>query len=212
MKEDILVFCSHPDDQVIGVGGTMAKYAKEGKKVIVIIMSRGEGSHPWYKRKHTIAMRDEETIKADKVIGVSKTINLNLMEKKFLEDEKKTIQKIAEIIKKHKPTKVFTHTLADTHKDHKATRQLVTGAYDKIKCKCDMYTFDIWNPINLKETHAPKLAVDISKTFKTKIRALKCFKSQWISIIQLIGFIYYRAITLGLKHNYKYAEVFYKVR
>ncbi|MFA4887817.1 MAG: PIG-L family deacetylase, partial [Candidatus Nanoarchaeia archaeon] len=40
-KETILVFAAHPDDEIIGVGGTIAKYAQEGKDVIVTIFSDG---------------------------------------------------------------------------------------------------------------------------------------------------------------------------
>lgn len=46
-----MVFCAHPDDEVLGAGGTIAKYAREGKKVIAVIFSYGESSHPWMKKK-----------------------------------------------------------------------------------------------------------------------------------------------------------------
>jgi len=46
-NETILVFSAHSDDFVIGAGGTIAKYTEEGKKVIAVVFSYGERSHPW---------------------------------------------------------------------------------------------------------------------------------------------------------------------
>jgi len=48
-KESILVFSAHSDDFVIGAGGTIAKYVREGKKVQAIVFTYGEKSHPWLK-------------------------------------------------------------------------------------------------------------------------------------------------------------------
>ena len=41
-KEAVLFLCAHNDDQLIGAGGTIAKYAKEGKKIVTIVFSFGE--------------------------------------------------------------------------------------------------------------------------------------------------------------------------
>jgi LmbE family N-acetylglucosaminyl deacetylase len=48
-KGTVLVIVAHNDDHIIGAGGTLAKYAQEGKKVRTIIMSYGESSHPHLK-------------------------------------------------------------------------------------------------------------------------------------------------------------------
>ncbi len=214
MVDTVLVFGAHPDDQIFGAGGTVAKYAQQGTKIVTVIFSYGESSHPWFKSKFTIKMRVEETLKADKLIGAKETVFFGLTEGNFQKEAKEhhLHKKIKELIKKYKPIKIFTHTTADPHPDHKSTKRLVLKAFDSMRFHCDVYTFDVWNPLNIKRTSAPKLIVDISDTFKTKIKALKCFKSQKMSMLSLMWGVYFKAMNFGLKHNCKYAEVFYKIR
>ena len=57
MSEKILVLCAHSDDQVLGIGATIAKYSEEGKKVYVMIFSNGEMTPFWIKSHLTIRAR-----------------------------------------------------------------------------------------------------------------------------------------------------------
>jgi LmbE family N-acetylglucosaminyl deacetylase len=159
-------------------------------------------------------MRVNETLKADKIVGVKETIFFGLNEGNFIEGAKENNihSKIQNLIKKYKPVKIFTHTSSDPHPDHKITEKLVLTAFDSIRYHCDFYTFDVWNPLNIKSSTSPKLVVDISNTFKTKLRALKCFKSQKVALFSLLWSVYYRAILIGLKHQCQFAESFHKIR
>jgi len=67
-KETILILGAHSDDFVIGAGGTMAKYTQEGKKIISVVFSYGEKSHPWLKEDVVQKMRSEEAAKASKLL------------------------------------------------------------------------------------------------------------------------------------------------
>ena len=214
MVETVLIFCAHPDDQIFGAGGTVAKYTKEGKKVMFIILSYGESSHPWFHKQITIDMRVNETLRADKLVGTKETVFFGLTEGNFSKEAKEyhIKSKIKNLIKKYKPSKIFTHTSSDPHPDHKATEKIVLEAFDSMKYHCDFYTFDVWNPLNIKRSTDPRLVVDISDTFKIKLKALKCFKSQKAALFSLLWSVYYRAILLGLQHNCKFAESFYKIR
>jgi len=52
MADDCILFlCAHNDDQIVGAGGTIAKYAKEGRKIVTIIFSFGETSMPYLQEK-----------------------------------------------------------------------------------------------------------------------------------------------------------------
>ena len=88
-EENILVFCSHSDDQIIGPGGTLAKYAKDGKKVYSYIFSYGELTHPHFKRKVIVKIRVEESKKADTDINGAGVAFFGLPEGKFLEEARK---------------------------------------------------------------------------------------------------------------------------
>ena len=212
--KNILVICAHPDDEVFGAGGTIAKYSKEGFNVDVLIFSYGEQSHPWIKKYVVIETRKKESKEASKVIGIRNAEFFGLREGKFEEDarENRIQDKIASIIRKKKPVKIFTHSIDDPHPDHKIVHNTVLASMDKSGMKCDVYTFDIWNPINIRKIENPKLYVDISKTFGKKLEALKCFRSQKVSMISLLWSVYLRAVTHGIENRTRFAEVFYKVR
>ena len=68
-REIVLVFAAHSDDEVIGCGGTIVKYSKEGKEVITVIFSSGEKSSPWLKKDYIIKNRKEEAKKIGEFMG-----------------------------------------------------------------------------------------------------------------------------------------------
>lgn len=213
-RESVLALCAHSDDQVFGVGGTIAKYAEEGKKIIAVIFSYGEKSHPWLKKRVTARMRVEESKKAGKILGVNKTIFLGLEEGNFERGIKElnAHDRIKGIIDKYKPVKIFTHAGDDPLPDHSALNKFILELCNEIAYKGEVYSFDVWNPVKITERNLPELYIDISKTFRKKTKALKCFESQWMSMISLLWSVYYRAIKNGLKAHCRYAEMFYKIR
>ena len=208
------MFCAHNDDQIIGVGGTLAKYAKEGKNVYTYIFSYGESSHPHFNRKTIVETRVKESQKCDEIMGGSGVIYFGLREAHIKEDFKeKKIEKIIKmVLKEKKPTKIFTHSIDDPHPDHRAVLEIILNIIKKTKYKCDIYSFDIWNPINVRKRNQPKMVVDITKTFDKKIKAFKCHKSQIMTLVPMIPAIYSRAMINGVNYGYKYAEVFIKLK
>lgn len=212
MKETIFVICAHSDDQVFGVGGTIAKYVREGKIVHTFIFSYGENSHPWLQQDVTVKMRSQESYDADAILGGSGVEFFDLKEGKFLEAPSKVKKRLQALILKHKPTKIFTHSLDDPHPDHKAVASIVLNAYDGIKSKANVYTFDVWSPVKVKERLSPKLIVPVKETFSIKLQALRCFKSQWVAMIVLLWSVYARALKNGLHYGGFLAEKFHKVR
>lgn len=214
MKETVICFCAHSDDQIFGPGGTLAKYAKEGNNIITIIFSYGQLTHPHLKDDVVISMRVNESIKANEVIGGGQVLFLGLSEGKFLQEakEKRVYTKIKRIVQEYKPAKIFIHSQDDPHPDHRAVHQIVSAVIDAIPYHGPVYAFDIWNPFALRKRGEPKLYVDISDTFRTKIKALKVFESQKLALFSLLWSIYVRAIVHGFFHKCRFAERFYKIR
>ncbi len=212
--ENILVICAHSDDQIFGPGGTIAKYAKEGKNVHTVIVCYGEQSHPWFEKQHIIPSRVKEAKAVDKFIGGNGVIFLGYEEGKMIEEmkTKKAYERLKKLILEYKPHRIFTHSLDDPLTPHKATNKLVVETLDKMKYPCEVYMFDVWNIFNLKKRHYVKIVVDISDTFKIKIKALKMFKSQGGALFLLMWSVYLRTWWNGLRNKVKYAEVFYKIR
>ena len=214
-EENILVFCAHSDDEILGPGGTIAKYIKEGKKVHTYIFSYGELSHPHLKPEIIIKQRVDEALKADKIINGEGVIFFGLSEGKFIKEtkNKKIDKKIIDLINTKKPVKIFTHNTDDPHGDHRDVNKIILECFDKTKSNADVYAFDVWSPVTLAYRRNPKLVVDISKTFKIKVEAIKVFKSQFIQmILPLMWSVYAKAIKNGFLNGYKFAEVFYKIR
>ncbi|MBI4149321.1 PIG-L family deacetylase [Candidatus Woesearchaeota archaeon] len=212
-KQNILVICAHSDDQIFGPGGTLAKYAQEGKSVYTIILSYGEASHIWYKRKVAVSIRKQESLNADMVIGGKAALFFDLREGKFREGATREVRnELKRYIRKLRPEKIFTHSPNDPHTDHRAAYAIVMNILDELKWKGDLYSFDIWNPISLRQRNNPKMYVDITETFPIKRKALSCFKSQKMAMLNLLWSVYARAIANGIIAHARYAERFVKVR
>ncbi|MFA6072889.1 MAG: PIG-L deacetylase family protein [Candidatus Woesearchaeota archaeon] len=223
-KGTILVVCAHSDDQVIGPGGAMAKYAREGYDVFTIIFSYGEGSHPHMKLSYVAKTRVLESKEADAIIGGKGVMFLALKDGHMKEDftNKKMMDRFKRLLASYKPCKIFTHSIDDLFPDHRFVREIVLEACDSLSRKNiidpEIYSFDIWNLWSLRKRTEPKLVVDISDTFKYKIRALHTFKSQinffshtiLVNVLYLL--VYVKAFINGKKYGFKTAEVFYKIR
>ena len=219
-SETIIIFCAHPDDEAIGMGGTIAKYAQEGKRIICCIFTDGEGSHPWEKRSFITTKRRKEVTKAAKVLGTTKLYHFGLPDGKLTQEVKKPIVKqvILDTLRKYRPTKVFTHDADDMlYPDHTAVNRVVCDAVDNYnKKKADsrrisLYTFNIW-AFAMRRRNTPQLSIDVTDTFPTKIEAIREFKTQQVALIQLWPAILIRALTHGFNRKTKYGENFYKIR
>jgi N-acetylglucosamine malate deacetylase 1 len=205
----ILVVAAHPDDEVLGCGGTIAQYAKQGKEVVSLIFSDGD---PLNDSKKYITERRKESINAGKVLGISQVLFLGLPDNPFGPDLKKdtTFKKVENIIVKLKPKEIFTHCSDDPHPAHRSVAQLVQKVVKSNKLHAKVYAFKIGNPLKIKHRDSPRLYIDISKTMNLKRKAMKEFHSQkkymwYYSILAIIN----NKIE-GAHSGHKYAEVFHK--
>jgi N-acetylglucosamine malate deacetylase 2 len=235
----VIVCCAHPDDEALGLGGTIAQYTKQSIPVIVVLFTDGESSHPFHKKEYVQKIRREEISGAGKVLGVSKIIHLGLRDGSLTTDVKKPLVKqlLVDIFEQYHPQKVFTHSRDDMlYPDHVAVHKVTISAVKEYRDKqlelthlssirashsqesklsdmqtVEVYTFNIWG-MTLFDTFAPQLLVDITSSFDKKIRAIEQFKSQKLAIAQLLPTIVYKAVQAGSKINVQYAESFRKVR
>tara|TARA_Y100000310_G_scaffold337667_1_gene425335 strand:- start:91 stop:714 length:624 start_codon:yes stop_codon:yes gene_type:complete len=206
----ILLLCAHPDDEVFGVGGTVAKYVNEGKKVVAVILSYGEMSMPWLQAEEVRKIRKQESGKAARILGCE-TQFIGLQEGKFEKASKHQRAKIISFIDKN-PEKIFIHASDDPHIDHRAAYKLSASLLKEAKYKGEVYGFDVWNPLTLKNRSTPKLVVDITETFHKKLLAAKVFETQKIQgRWPLVPALTFRAFWYGFHNGYKYAERFRKL-
>jgi LmbE family N-acetylglucosaminyl deacetylase len=210
----VLVCAAHADDEVIGLGGTIAKLAKE-EDVIVLIFSYGADFAgrllswpPTLSEEKLTKKRIYESRKAGDVLGVKETIFLGLRGGEDLADiagsHKQLIQNI---ISKYNPNKFFFHSIKDSHPDHRLVNKVMTGLISKMEPKPEVYTYQV-NLIDLSHRQ-PKIIFDVTNEFMQKLKALDVFKTQVISIALLKPLILLKAMTIGKRHNIRFAEYFF---
>lgn len=212
MKRNMLIFCAHSDDVEISMGGTLAKYVREGYNFVVIIFSYGELSH--LKKEIIIKRRIRESRNAGRILGYNDIKFFGLPDGHIASEIKyrKIKERVKNLIREYDPIKIFTHSPSDPMPDHRTVNNVVFEALKENNKKYDLYCFDVWNISNFREKNRPKMIVDISDTFKLKISSLREYKSQMHVMFQLIPAVFLRAKWFGIKNNCKYAERFYKLQ
>jgi N-acetylglucosamine malate deacetylase 1 len=199
------------DDEAIGMGGTIAKFVKQGKKVIKVVFSHGEKSIPLHQERFVKRERKKETRDASEFIGIKETIYLGLADTKVKKEVKgpKMDKKVYEIIKKYKPEKIFLPSALDIHPDHQGVHNKVLEVLDQRIIYYPVYAYEVWNI--MKEDY-PMVYEDISEFMKKKMDYIKRFKSQWMYMFTLYLPAYFRAKSYGNKIKTKFAERFYRIR
>lgn len=209
----ILVFAAHPDDEVIGAGGTIAKLASQGEQVVSVIFSYGEGSDPTKEPEGLIQERVKESKKAGNILGTKEVIFLGLSDIKFTSDiaQPSTKKKVADILQRYKPDKIYTHNQDDLHPAHRETGKLVKQVLGELKLRADVQAFTISVPIKFVRRDSPRVYVDITKTFPLKLKALQAFRTQkHLLSFYFIPMVRLRAWLDGFKTRTRHAEQFSK--
>lgn len=207
-----IVCAPHPDDEMIGMGGTIAKLAKAGERVVVVIFTLGEGSHPWQRIEAIQETRRKEALEASQVAGVSETVFLELED---LNIAKQVVETDAQrhmiaLLEKEKPDQVFMPALDDVHSDHRSTARFVLDTLEVMKLDVPVWMYTVWNPLFVINRDQPRRIVNITKTFPKKWKAINRYKSQKVSTFQLIPTVLLRGLLHGIKHGVPMAEVFLK--
>jgi LmbE family N-acetylglucosaminyl deacetylase len=205
----ILVCSPHPDDEVIGMGGTIAQYASEGERVVLLIFSLGERTS-LQKQEAIRARRQRESKKAAELLGVSEVIFLKLpdLKLKHILKKKEWEQEFHRLLDKEQPRAIFTTALDDGHLDHRAVTRFVNKSAHTYKFSGTIWMYTVWNPLAFLYRDQPQLIVDISNTFSKQWSALHLFESQKIGVYRLLPIIFLRRVIHGLRHKCRFAEVF----
>ncbi|WP_280768199.1 bacillithiol biosynthesis deacetylase BshB1 [Salipaludibacillus daqingensis] len=180
---DVLAVGAHPDDVEIGMGGTIAKYQKEGKKILIVHLTEAELSS-----NGTVDNRQKEAQKACETLGLPDPIQFKFADRKLLEHRQEAIDALVKIIRKYRPKLVFAPYHQDRHPDHGHCGELVKEAFFSAGIKKYMQdeSNEYYRPDNLyfyqiNGMSKPDFLVDISLSFEMKYKALACFKSQFSS-------------------------------
>jgi LmbE family N-acetylglucosaminyl deacetylase len=220
---EAMVIGAHPDDDDFGAGATSALWAKQGKKVVWVVMTDGtEGSEvPSVGDTDLMVTREHEQRMAAEVLGVQAVEFLRFPDG-HLTNNDTTRKAVVRLIRKYRPRVVITHDPSqhifapdpdekpnDTgfmnHSDHRATGNIVLDA---------VYPF-VGNPRSFRELLAEGLQpykvhelylffssqintyIDVSETIDLKAKGLKCHATQFDSDADMGGRLRERAASVA---------------
>jgi len=198
IKMKSLIVVAHPDDEVLGMGGTIKKLSKQGHDLKIIFLSTGilarrdlnaKSSNKIFNKKflsdvkNKISELQQDAKKSSKILGIDEVEFMD-----FPDNELDTISNlqitktIENVISDFKPTTVYTTPQHDVNVDHTsmfhatltATRPRKNYYVKKV------YSFEVLSSTEwyFPVTFTPNTFVDISKELSFKIKAIKAYKNE----------------------------------
>jgi bacillithiol biosynthesis deacetylase BshB1 len=177
-----LVIGPHPDDQELGMGGTIARLVHQGHRVHLVDMTNGEPTP-----HGSPEIRQRESAAAAKILGVGRT-QVGLINRQVTHDIPSR-HKLAAVIRAHKPDVLFLPYPLDAHPDHVAVTRIGEDArFDAKLTKTDI-PGDPWHPrriiyyfcTHLRMSFQPTFCIDISAQIEKKMSAVAAYESQFVA-------------------------------
>jgi bacillithiol biosynthesis deacetylase BshB1 len=178
----ILVIGPHPDDQELGMGGSIARLVSQGHRVHLVDMTNGEPT-PF----GTPEKRAKEAAAAAKILGVGRTL-IGLPNRQVVHSIEAR-HKVAAVIRVHRPDWLFLPFPIDAHPDHVAVTRIGEDArFDAKLTKTDI-PGDPFYPkriiyyycTHLRMNFQPTFCLDISDQMEKKIAAVVAYESQFVA-------------------------------
>lgn len=223
--QKILAVVAHPDDEIIGVGGTLCKHAGVGDEVHVLILGDGKSSRGGVYKKLAKNIKQksfQETDKALSCLGVKSFYREDLPDNRFDRIDMLDIaKKVSSYVNKIKPSIVYTHHPGDLNVDHQRTSEAVTIACRPIENNSveAIYHFETLSSTEMagytsNRVFLPNVFVNIEAEIQKKLKAMSCYKSELCQFPhpRSLEAIEANAKVWGSKVNLKYAEAFFCLR
>jgi len=223
LNKKILIVAAHPDDEVLGCFGTVARLIQEGYEAYTLILGEGKTSRDEERnidnKKDEIAILNEEIQSANDTIGIKKVFIENFPDNRFDSVDLLDIIKVISNVKEEvKPDIIFTHYANDLNVDHQKTYEAVITATRPMDDECvkEIYSFEILSSTewNYPLSFAPDTYFDISKTINEKLEAMKMYISELCEYPhpRSLEGIELNARYQGMRVGRKYVEAFKSVR
>ncbi len=179
---DYLVVAPHPDDAELGAGGTILLLKAQGARVGILDLTDGEPTP-----HGSPEIRQRETEHASAILGIDWRGNLGLPNRALVADLQARRQ-LAGMLRQLRPRYLFAPYWEDAHPDHVAASTLVDAARFWAKLtKTDLpgephfpQRIFYYLSVHLRLHPRPSFVLDITPYIETKVRALACYRSQFI--------------------------------
>ncbi len=223
MNNRILVVAAHPDDEVLGCGGTIARLVKEGYEAYTLILGEGITSRDKIrnrkKREKDINKLKNQIRKANKILGVKEVLSFDFPDNRFDSVDFLDIVKVIEEVKNElKPELVFTHSKSDMNIDHRITYMAVITSTRPMQNESvrTIYSFEVLSSTewNYPLSFSPNVYFNIENTLDLKLKAMMEYKMELREYPhpRSIEGIRTKAMQRGMEVGFPYAEAFELVR
>ncbi len=179
----VLAVAAHPDDELLGLGATLAKHAAAGDDVWAVVVSEGASSRYEAGADHALQAAGR---RAASVLGLQEIRFLGLPDQRL--DTVPLIevtQRLEREIEDLRPDVLYTHHWGDMNRDHRIVSEAVMVAVRPIG---DQYPHTVllfetpssteWAPPDPTSAFVPNYFVDVGTTIETKLRAMECYESE----------------------------------
>ena len=184
----ILVIAAHPDDEVYGMGGTIARLSSEGNEVHVLIVT--DGCTAQYAGRpdlpEIVAQKHEESFRANEFLGVKKVYFGTFPDMKLDTVPHVELNRLIEdTVNAVQPEAVYTHFYGDVNLDHQMTYRSTLVAVRPVPGQCvkEVYCYQVpssteWSPQLVQTEFLSNVMVDISWFQEKKERAVLAYQTE----------------------------------
>lgn len=190
MMESVAVVAAHPDDEVLGCGGTIAKMVAEGCHVEVLLVADGETARsPVAERalnNPRLTARKASAEAACAALGCKSVEVLTLPDNRLDSCQLLDVVKLIEtFLARCRPRTVFTHHRSDVNVDHRVVHDAVIAAcrpqpghFVETLLFFEVPSSTEWRPAGSTDSFEPNWFVDITTTIEVKMAALQSYESE----------------------------------
>ena len=187
---NILVVAAHPDDEVLGCGGAIAKHTQNGDQVHILILAEGATSRNPNRDRQLFASElstlETAAHQASKILGVDSLFLYDFPDNRMDSCDLLDIIKVIEqAIDQYQPQIVYTHHAGDVNIDHQLIHRATVTACRPIPNQSvqTLLFFEIpssteWQTSGSALPFIPNWFVDISETLECKLKALEIYESE----------------------------------
>jgi len=170
----VLVLSPHPDDDVIGCGGTIKLHSESGSIIKTVYLtdgSGGSGKLTKEKQQKLVSLRENEARKAAEIVGANDLVFWRYQDGR-LPVNKTTEKLLSTLISDFQPDIIYAPSFLDPHPDHLATVRILANALKKLPYEGIIYFYEIWAPLYINRL------VNIDQTVDKKELAVLSHESQ----------------------------------
>jgi LmbE family N-acetylglucosaminyl deacetylase len=189
-NKKILVVAAHPDDEVLGCGGTIAKHTKNGDEVHILIIAEGITSRDAIRdaqaRSSDLSILRKLAHQAKEILGASSLTFEDFPDNRLDSiDRIEIVKKIEFNIHKHNPEIVYSHHAGDLNIDHRIVHDAVAvacrplpGVSTRTVLFFEVPSSTEWQLCGRLSPFSPNWFIDIKQTIDIKMKALECYRSE----------------------------------